>query len=493
MLKMNEAVYTPEGPQPLIRETPPPEPFPVTALGALQEVAEAVAGETLAPVAMAAGSALAVASLAVQGHADVVTLGGARPLSLYVLTIAKSGERKSTADRLLMRGLREVEEIGAAQFQKDQAAFVLASEMYQAMKKAALAAMGGKKSIGAEADLRALGDAPSAPISPFRTMAEPTAEALYKALQAGQPAQGLFSDEGGAFMGGFSMSADHRQKTMALLNSAWDGSALDRLRVGDGASRIYGRRLALHLMVQPSIAHGFIGAPLTGEIGFLPRCLICEPASTIGGRFSYLVKPNPAALEAFASRLKQVLAEPTPLAEDGRSLKPRLLKLSPQARVVLTQYADEVEAESGPGRAFSHLTGTASKAAEQAARISGVLTLWDDLSAEAVSFATMIDAIELARFYLSEASRLSSASTISEEIADAEKLRLWLLSSWGEADIAKSEVLQFGPACCRESGKADHAAALLERHGWLIPLPEGVHLRGKPRKLAWRINRANPH
>lgn len=489
---LNKVNFVPEGPQPLVREIPPPEPFPVSALGPLQEAAEAVAGETLAPIAMAAGSALAVASLAVQAHADVVTLGGARPLSLYLLTIAKSGERKTGVDRLLLRGLREVEEIGAAQFQKDQAAFVLASEVYQAMKKAALAAMGSKKSLGTEADLRALGDPPSAPITPFRTMAEPTAEALYKALQAGQPSQGLFSDEGGAFLGGFSMSADHRQKTLALLNSAWDGSALDRLRVGDGASRLYGRRLALHLMVQPSIAHAFIGDAMTAEIGFLPRCLICEPESTIGGRFSYLVRPNPAALETFTSRLKLILAKPVPLAEDGRSLKPRLLKLSPQARVVLTQFADEVEAEAGPGRALSHITGTAAKAAEQVARIAGVLTLWSDLSAETVEMATMIDAVQAARFYLSEASRLSSACTISAEIADAEKLRLWLLKDWAEADIAKSEILQRGPACCRESGKADHAAALLERHGWLIPLAEGIHLRGKSRKLAWRINRANP-
>lgn len=489
MLKMNEAMFTPEGPQPLIREIPPPEPFPVAALGPLQEAAEAVAGETQAPVAIAAASALAVASLATQAHANVVTLGGIKPLSLYLLTIAKSGERKSSVDRLLMRALREVEETEAAQFAKDQAAYVIAREIYDATKKAALAALGGKKSAIAEVDLRALGDPPSAPISPFRTMGEPTAEAAYKALQNGQPSQGLFSDEGGAFLGGFSMSADHRQKTMALLNSAWDGSALDRIRVGDGASRLYGRRLALHLMVQPSIAHAFIGDPLTGEIGFLPRCLICEPASTIGSRFSYTTKANPAALESFASRLTAILAEPLPLAEDGRSLKPRLLKLSPQARAVLVQFSDEIEGESGPGGAFAHVTGTAAKAAEQAARLAGVLTMWADLSAEAVPMEVMIWAVELARFYLSEASRLASAATVSQESAAAERLRKWLLTDWPDTDVAKVEVMNRGPGCVRESGMADAACTLLERHGWLIPNPEGFMLRGKSRRQSWRIVR----
>jgi len=486
---MNVTNFTPEGPQPLLREIAPPADFPVSALGPLQAAVEAAAGATQAPIAIAAGSALAVASLATQAHADVLTLGGIRPLSLYVLTVAASGERKSSVDRMLMAGLREVEEIEAAQYAIEQADYLRDREIYDARKKGALAGLGGKKSAIAEVDLRMLGDPPAMPIAPYRTMAEPTAEAMYKSLQSGQPSQGLFSDEGGAFLGGFSMSADHRMKTMAVLNSAWDGSALDRLRVGDGNSRLYGRRLALHLMVQVSIAHGFIGDPMTGEIGFLPRCLMAEPASTIGSRFSHTAKPNPNALDAFAARLKARLAAPVPMADDGRSLKPRLLKMSPDARKLLTKYADEIEGESGPGRAFSHITGAAAKSAEQACRLAGVLTLWDDLDAVEITEQMMANGIELARFYLSEAARLSSAATISAEIAAAEKLRRWLLANWSDADVAKVEIINRGPSCCRESAKADAACALLERHGWLVPNPEGHHLRGTARKQSWRIVR----
>ena len=71
-----------EGPQPLIREIPAGLPYPVEALGPLRAAAEAVQGMTQAPVAIPAGSALAAASLAVQGFADVETLGGKRPLSV---------------------------------------------------------------------------------------------------------------------------------------------------------------------------------------------------------------------------------------------------------------------------------------------------------------------------------------------------------------------------------------------------------------------------
>ena len=90
--------FTPEGPQPLLREIVPSGAYPVVALGPLRAAVESVQGMTQAPVAIPAASALAVASLAVQGFANVETLGGPRPVSLYALTIARSGERKSACN-----------------------------------------------------------------------------------------------------------------------------------------------------------------------------------------------------------------------------------------------------------------------------------------------------------------------------------------------------------------------------------------------------------
>src|SRR6056297_3710837 len=111
--------YTPEGPQPLVRDIAPGMAYPVQSLGPLRAAVEAVQGITQAPVAIPAQSALAVASLAVQGFADVVTLGGPRPLSLYALTIAQSGERKSACDAPLMAALRDHEK-EQAQAQRDE-------------------------------------------------------------------------------------------------------------------------------------------------------------------------------------------------------------------------------------------------------------------------------------------------------------------------------------------------------------------------------------
>ena len=136
------------------------------ALGPLRDVVEAVQGMTLAPVAIPAASALAVASLAVQGFADVETLGGNRPLSLYALTIARSGERKSACDAPLMAGLRAYEK-EQAKLQRDATvSWLNAQAIWKGERDRILgeAEKGkGEKRTAAEADLRALGPEPAAP------------------------------------------------------------------------------------------------------------------------------------------------------------------------------------------------------------------------------------------------------------------------------------------------------------------------------------------
>lgn len=86
-------------------------PFPVDALpptirAAVEEAMLAVE----APAALIASSALAAASLATQTEFNVerdVGLDG--PISLYFITIAESGERKSAVDRMFFRAAREFE------------------------------------------------------------------------------------------------------------------------------------------------------------------------------------------------------------------------------------------------------------------------------------------------------------------------------------------------------------------------------------------------
>jgi hypothetical protein len=488
--------YIGEAPQPLVREIPNGADYPVEALGPLKDVVKAVQGETQAPVAIPAASALAAASLAVQGFADVETLGGPRPVSLYLLTVAQSGERKSSCDKPLLAGLREHEREKAEAYETKLKSWRKDVELYDANKKGILRDTMNKKADtrnAAKVDMDALGDEPQGPILPDRTVSEPTLEGLFRAFLEGQPSLGVFSDEAAQFLGGHGMNADNRMKTLGGLNSLWDGSEIKRTRAGDGVYTMRGRRLALHLMVQPVVAHDFLSDGLASGVGFLPRCLICEPSSTIGMRFSNNAKKNPMALTNFSCKLKSILEREMPTWDDGRTLKPRHLPLALEAKMFLVDFSDNIEAEQAAGGDFAHITGDASKAAEHAARIAGVLTLWNNPDAYEVDAETMADAITLAQFYLSEASRLASVATISKAINQADKLQKWLCNNWKHPEITVRDVVQFGPNALRESPKARTALVLLANHGWLVPLEKESVVRGAPRKEAWRIVKGSNH
>lgn len=195
-------------------------------------------------------------------------------------------------------------------------------------------------------------------------------------------------------------------------------------------------------------------------------------------------------LAHFHNRLESILATPMPMDPETRELDPRSLGLTPDARNILADFADAIEAAQAPGGNLVHITGTASKAAEQAARIAGVLTLWTDLNAQDVRPDVMADAINLAQFYLSEASRLASAATISVEIDRAESLRKWLLENWSQPAILTRDVVQYGPNPLRETPKARAALGVLEKHGWITPQPKGAIVRGKARTESWHIIRS---
>lgn len=195
------------------------------------------------------------------------------------------------------------------------------------------------------------------------------------------------------------------------------------------------------------------------------------------------------ALASFSERLRHILESSLPMEPETRELEPRILRLAPEARTLLVDFADAIEATQAPGGDLAHITGAASKAAEQAARIAGVLTLWRDLHASVVEAADMVDAIELAQFYLSEASRLASAALVSAEIDRADALRRWLLEVWPQAEILVRDVVRLGPNPLRESPKARAALGILEKHGWIVRLAAGTVVRGAGRAEAWAIIR----
>ncbi|MDC3304214.1 YfjI family protein [Amylibacter sp.] len=486
-----------EEPEPLIRKIQEGQTYPVEALGPLRDAVEAVQGMTQAPMAIPAASALSTASLAVQGFADVETLGGSRPTSLYCLTIAKSGERKSSCDAPFMTALRNHEKEMAAERAQEFQRFQTQQAIWKAENQSILRSKKDRKKLSKtemEADLNALGPEPTPPPSTDRTVTEPTYEGLTRLFIEGSSSLGIFSDEGGQFLGGHGMNSDNRQKTVTALNDIWGGNSIRRTRQADGSITLHGRRLAIHLMVQPAIAHEFMSDPLAVDTGFLPRFLVSEPSSTIGTRFYSNSRIDDFSVAAFGLRLRTILQTPMKMDEKTRELQPKTLRLSDEARALLIQFSDNIEAKQVKNGSLSDITGTASKCAEQAARISGVLTLWSDLDATEVTAETMKDAISLAQFYLSEALRLADEAVITKDFKQAETLRKWLLETWKEPHILPNDIVQKAPIrALRNRQATNKAIATLEDAGWLLLMDSSIMVRGKHRKEAYQIIGASGH
>jgi hypothetical protein len=95
-----KAGSVPLEPLPLAAPVSKARPYPIGSLGpVLGGPARSIAEKCQCAPALAGQSVLAVASLAAQRLADIrLPFGQTRPLSLFFVTVAGSGERKSTAD-----------------------------------------------------------------------------------------------------------------------------------------------------------------------------------------------------------------------------------------------------------------------------------------------------------------------------------------------------------------------------------------------------------
>src|SRR6202022_729686 len=118
-------------------------------------------------------------------------------------------------------------------------------------------------------------------------------------------------------------------RTAGGLSKLWDDGETRRVRSGDGAIMLRGRRLTVHLMVQPDVAGMMLNDRLLADQGLLSRFLITAPDSAAGLRLWHEPKPEGgAAPKRYGARFLGILEEP-PLLAAGKSneLEPRCLTL----------------------------------------------------------------------------------------------------------------------------------------------------------------------
>lgn len=471
-------------PEPLRRALAAPAAYPLDALGSvLGGAAARIHAVVQCPAAMCGQSILAAASLAIQAHADVLIDGRREPLSLWHVTVGESGERKSAADSWALRPHREHERMLADAYRHDFIAYEMEARAYKAATRHAEKK---KDAAAIRAALADIGNPPLAPLQPLVLLSEPTLEGLHKLYQSGRPSLGLFNDDAGDFLAGHAMSNENRTKSAAGFSRLWDNGEFSRVRSGDGAAKFFGRRLALHVMVQPVIAESVLSDDvLTGQ-GFLARCLMAWPESTIGMR-AYVeadLSTDPAML-AYWACIRERLRASHPLRTGTRNeLEPRTLELAPDAKARWIEIADAIEGDMAGD--FADVKAWASKGGAQILRIAAVLTLIDNDDADVIRIGAIGRAARLTLYHLSEAARIVGTASTPPRIRHAEALLDWCRDT-GRPMLYSSDALRKGPKCIRTADTFTEAVGVLEGTGWADYVEGGAVLDGKRRAKVWQV------
>ncbi len=472
-------------PQPLHKEPAPPLPFPMDALGTVAgDAARAIQRVIKAPDAICGQSLLAALAQLAQGHADISVDGRRRPISEFFVCVGETGERKSAVDdvatwphRKRERDLAEVYEKDFTDYEMEHTAWKMARD--DGLKKA--------KGFKAKRDfLEEIGQEPKAPPRPVVLIEEPTYEGLIKVLQYSLPSVGLFSDEGGRFVGGHALNSDNALKTAAGISSLWDTGSAKRTRAADGHSAIYGKRLSMHLMMQGIVAEKLMGNDLFREQGWLSRTLISWPESTVGKR-GYVEENifHDPGVKRYHNTCFELSKRELPTNE-ANELNPPILELSPQAKRLWIPFHDYCDREAKSGRELEAVRGLANKAPEHAVRLAGILSVVK--GASVIGTQELESGIELMNFYLNDAIRMADTGHLNPDLKDAASLLGWL-NKKGHSLVYPSLIYQKGPIRrLREKETALKAIKILENHGWLLEI-NPTDVDGKRRREVWRLIR----
>jgi putative DNA primase/helicase len=484
-------------PEPLRAPLPKAESYPVESLGGVLGSAATTLHETIkAPLTLCCQSVLASASLAAQTHFNVMLpWGESKPLSLFLLTVAESGERKSGVDDVVLGAAK-------AQERQDMEAYTIELKLYEAeLAKWKEVADAANKAAAKASKSQAASDyaaeakhscpaKPEPPIMPLRFVTEPTVEGLYKLMAVSQPSIGLFSDEGGLLIGGNALNSDNALKTMARWCKLWDGAAFDRVRAGDGSGVLYGRRLAMHQLAQPDVMAQLLGDRMANGQGLLARCLVAWPESTIGSRHIELFEQPKERKEVkrLFAKLKTLTEAAPRTGKNEQELDPVELPLNEEAQQMAIAAMNQFETLMQSGNDLSELRDRASKALENACRIAGVLTAIEEgMAARMINSARLGRALVIIQWYLKETLRIKGAAVIPLSVSDAESLSRWLDAS-GYQVFRTRQVLHKGPSHLRNKKRLDAAIGELVTNGYLAENEPGMVIDGVVTKKSWSVH-----
>jgi len=485
-----------------------PEPVPPMPLGGIPSVVrahvEAVAEAVQVPADMVLLLDLGALAVACQGIAHVrLSDQHKEQLSLYVMTVLPSGERKSATVAESVKPIKTYEKVWRDRTRLSVStaqAHMRALEKRQSKAEGVLASSNDdEKRNQAMEDLSAVIreiDEADPGVAPRLLADDTTTEALGVTLHE-QGRIGIVSAEGGLFdtlAGRYSEGKEN----IDLVLKAYDGESVRVDRINRPSLDIDQPHLSMAFSVQPHVIERAARNRAFMERGFIPRFLLAAPQSLLGTR-RVDTEDVPRAVRAEWARAIADLLEiaggfvPFRAPASGKYE----IRLSPMALAAWQKFSQDIEPRLNPRTGdLSAISATAGKAAGLAARVAGLLHMAEHGRGgltKKIDADLMIAAIAIVSTHLQHAARIAHAGADSGTLRDARTIMEWAQST-GARTFSARDALSGARKRAQGPDKMERinpALRLLDERGWIRQAqahPSQVF--GRPASPVFEINPA---
>lgn len=333
--------------------------YPIHAFGQYAPAVEQIARVVQVAPAMAGTGLIGVLSPLVQPLINVShkALDDGMPVTINILCIAESGERKSSLLSVLTKPiLRGIQEAG-----------------------------NGRSGMMTN---------------------DITVDGLIKGLINRCPAQYILAPEAVTLLGSHALSEEARGRFFGTASALYSGEALSRTRADE---HVYAedRRLSLTLFGQPVVVRSFLGSELVMQQGTANRFLIAKPPSLRGQRLycDEELDSHPE-YQMLTKRLYELARQPWHIDEETKGIVPHVVRLSPDAKALWVAFYNRLEREIGDGGRYDDYPGYVGRYPEQVLRLAALLALLHDTNVTHIDADTMQCALDLGEYYLWQAMRV---------------------------------------------------------------------------------------
>ncbi|WDM86048.1 DUF3987 domain-containing protein [Pseudomonas asiatica] len=451
------------------------DPIPNLPFEIFTEAVDEVQRNIKSPRELAVCSALAMMSLAAQGLYDVKSpLGNVFPLSLAIMAISGSGDGKTPTFRALSSRVYKYQEVILLERNLELGRYKAAHGIWLETLKAHKSTLRKfvRRGEDAEEIARLICEhqekEPKPPLNLLFINDDVTVQALFQSMSGGLSSAGWMSSEASGILKGGAFQ--HIDK----VNSVWSGDGVRAGRVSSDSYWVSDARLALCLMVQPSVFESF--CELKGDVargtGLIARFLFCRPRSTQGSRIDDGGEQGWQACERFGDRAVALLKEYVDNCRVGRGVR-KVIRLSERASMLWVDVRNQIEREISEDGVYGWAPDHASKLAENMLRLAAVFHVFEGRDGD-VSETTMRASVELGYWFSRQFDKVFSPDTMLEN--DASELHAWIRSYYdknGEKRIDKTYIRRYAPNRLRDSDRLEMLYEKLAGDGLIRLVLEG--------------------